>query len=543
MNNSTINPQQQSSNNNILRDKNFHIVNTVTLLGIMGGIILNPILPSIQQSFQVSTEQASWIATLYQLPGAIVTPIFGILADSFGRKVILIPSLLIFAGGGVLSGLATQFYQMLAGRLLQGVGAASLEPLQLAIIGDLYQGRKLGMAMEFNASLIGISGVIFPLLGGILGGFSWRYPFFLSLLAIPIGLLTVTLLRIPKSQRPKEKFSFSSYFKKTLDSINNRHVLGLLFAVFSLFLLQTLCLTYIPFLAAGRFKTSEAANAFLLTVMSIVLAVFAAQLGKLLRHLSEIKLIKLAFILFAITLAILPIIPTYWLLFIPIALLGIAQGISIPCSQALLAGLSAQESRGAFMAVNASILSWGQTLAPALGGIMARFWGIESIFYAAAIVSVISFGIFNYSLTTNVFNFAAKTLVSPNPHREEAPTYALGAEPATSVQETFGQFLHLQTNKIIEFPEDFDVITIGKPKGGNIPEVDVSNLPDSNLASRVHAQIRFDGEEYYIQDMGSANGTYINKYPVLPGIWYKLKPGLLISLGRKDKLTFVFQLG
>jgi MFS family permease len=526
----------------IFKDKNFYIVNLVTVIGILGGTLYAPALPTIQQFFKVTEAEVSWTSTLFQLPGAIITPIFGILADILGRKQVLIPSLLVFALGGALSGLASNFTAHLGGRLLQGVGAASLEPLQLTVIGDLYRGRMLGTAMALNAGLIGMSGAIFPLVGGILGEFDWRYTFLPALLAIPLAFLVITTLRLPRRSQNAEKFELKSYLQSTWSSINNRHVLGLLFAVMSLFLLQTLCLTFIPFLAVDKFRTSEAVNGILLTSMSIALALVAAQLGRLTQNLSEIKLIKLSFIIFAAALLILPIVPNFWLLFIPLFLLGAAQGIALPSSQALLAGLSAQESRAGFMAVNTSIMSWGQTLGPFLGSIAVRFWGIQSVFYTSAVFSLVSFAVFNYFLTTKVFNFTAKTIqLQVPPVRNEQPTSPppFPASP-TILQKPIAQLLHVGTDRVIELPEDFQVINIGKSSDRLIPEVDLSDFPNSGVISRVHAQIRYDRENYYIQDLNSSNGTFINKYPLIPGVWYKLKPGLHISFGRRDAIAFMF---
>ncbi|MBD2202663.1 MFS transporter [Calothrix sp. FACHB-1219] len=527
---------------NIFQDKNFYIVNLVTVMGIVGGTLFNPVLPTIQHFFQVSEAQISWTAALYQLPSAIITPIFGILADSLGRKAILIPSLLLFAFSGLFSGLTSNFTTHLGWRLLQGVGAASLEPLQVTIIADLYRGRSLGMAMAFNASLIGISGALLPLIGGKLGEFNWRYTFFASVLAAPLAVIALIMLKVPKQQHT-QKFDFNAYVQNTWSNINQRPVIGLLFAVMALFLLQTLCLTFIPFLAVEKFQTSDTVNGFILTSMSISLAITASQLGRLLRHLSEIKLIKLSFLLFAIALFILPLVSNFWLLFIPMFLLGVAQGVALPCSQALLAGLAAQESRAGFMAINMTILSWGQTLGPVLGSIAVVFGGIKAVFYTSAVFALISFTIFNFLLTTKVFSFTAKTIHLPLPPSNEPPSFV--SEPLTSptiVQQPIGQLFHPQTHQTILFPENFEVITIGKVSDRIYPDINLADLPNSEVVSRIHAQIRFDGQEYYIQDMGSTNGTFINKYPLIPGTWYKLKPELSLSFGRREAVQLIFQI-
>ncbi len=518
----------------IHQDKNFYIINFLTLMTILGGTIYAPVVPAIADYFNVSSDQAANISTLFQVPGAIVTPIFGVLADTFGRKQILIPSLLVFALGGAFSGLANNFQSLLGWRLLQGVGTASLEPLQLTIIGDLYQGKKLTGVMAFNAIVISISSALFPLIGGLVGALSWRYPFLLSLFAIPVALLVLITLKLPRHESHAQNFHLKSYLKTTWGSINNRQVLGLLFVVMSVFLLQVGSFTYIPILAAKSLGASEAINGITLASISVSVAIVASQLGRLTRKYSEIKLIKFSFILSALALLIIPIVPNVWLLFIPMFLFGAAQGIAFPCSQALLAGLAAQESRAGFMAVSTTIQSWGQTLGPFLGSRVDAVWGTQTVFYASAVFAFASLIIFNALLTIRKPKFSI-----PTPQPVTTPTYI---ESPTLPQLPVAQLVHLQTNETIELPESFSILNIGKPNKRIPPDVDISTFPNAGVVSRNHAQIRFDGKDYYIQDMGSSNGTYINKYPMLPGIWYKLKPGLRFSFGKRDLVTFEFQI-
>ncbi|NJM73824.1 MAG: MFS transporter [Scytonema sp. RU_4_4] len=525
---------------NIYQDKNFYIINLITLMAILGGTIINPALPTIAKSFNISSEQVSWASTLFQLPGAIVTPIFGVLADIFGRKQVLVPSLLVFATAGAFSGFAQNFSSLLGWRLLQGVGTASLESLQLTLIGDLYSGKKLASVMAANASLIGTSSALFPLLGGVIGALSWRYPLLLSLLALPVALSVLMILKLPNQQKSAEDFQLKSYLKNTWSSINNRQVLGLMFAVMSQFILQVgACLTYIPIFAEKSLGASEQLNGIFLASISVSLAFVASQLGFLARHFSEIKLIKISFLLGAVALFIIPTVHHVWLLFIPMLLLGASLGIALPSIQALLAGLAAQESRAGFMAVNSTVQSIGQTLGPFLGGLIDGNWGTSSVFYTNAVFSVIALIVFHALLTTKKRSFSTQIPLTERPEQETLHTYV---ESPTLTEPPIAQLLHIQTNQMIELPENFSVIHIGKPNKRIPPDVNLFTLPHSEYISRIHAQIRFDGTDYYIQDMGSANGTYINKYPMLPGIWYKLKPGLHLSFGKRDLVSFIFQL-
>ncbi|NMG06367.1 MFS transporter [Brasilonema sp. UFV-L1] len=527
------------SKTKIYQDKNFYIINFITLIAILGGTIINPALPTIAKFFNVSSEQVSWASTLFQLPGAIVTPIFGVLADTFGRKQVLVPSLLVFAIAGALSGFAQNFSSFLGLRLLQGVGTASLESMQMTLIGDLYSGKKLTSVMGANASLIGMSSALFPLLGGVIGALSWRYPLLLSLLAIPLALLVLVVLKLPKQQKSAENFQLKPYLKNTWSSINNRQVLGLMFAVMSHFILQVgACLTYVPIFAQKFLGASEQFNGVLLASIAVSVALVASQLGFFARHFSEIKLIKISFLVGAVALFLIPTVHNVWLLFIPMLLLGAALGLAFPSIQALLAGLAAQESRAGFMSVNSTVQSIGQTLGPFLAGFIDGNWGTPSVFYINAIFSVLSLVVFHTLLRTE-----KRTLSTDMPLIEDEPeTLHDYVESPTIAQQAVPQLLHIQTHQIIELPENFSVIHIGKPNKRIPPDVNLLTLPNSEYVSRVHAQIRFDGMDYYIQDLGSSNGTYINKFPMLPGIWYKLKPGLHLSFGKRDLVSFIFQL-
>ena len=118
------------------------------------------------------------------------------------------------------------------------------------------------------------------------------------------------------------------------------------------------------------------------------------------------------------------------------------------------------------------------------------------------------------------------------------------AAPITApppVQPVARQLLHLQTNTPIEIPPQLAVIHLGKPNDLVAPDIDVSSFPCAEVVSRVHANIRLEGENYYIEDVGSANGTYINHNVLAKGSRHLLRSGDRIGLGKGDLVTFIFQ--
>jgi MFS family permease len=541
----------------IYQDKNFYIIISVTLIAVLGGTIITPVLPTLTKEFNVSPEKIGLVMTVLLIPVAIGTPIFSIMADRFGRKQILVPSLILFAGAGAFCAFASNFSMLLFWRFLQGVGASSLESLQLTIIGDLYSGKMLMVAMAFNASMIGISSTIYPLIGGALASINWRYPFLFSVIALPVAFLVLMVLKLPTKQKPREDFNLTSYIQNTLGSVNNRSVIGLLVVISSLFIVQFgACYSYIPILAEEKFAASEAIIGIILASMSISLAFVASQLGLFAQKFSEIRLIKISFIITIIGLAIVPFLNgSVWLLLIPIMLLGAAFGLAFPTTQALLAGLAPGEYRAGFMAVNATVQALGQALGPSISGLAFAYGGSTGVFEVNALLAIAILGLFNYlskgsKKPTTPREPVEKPIVAVaeniNTNISFTTTQPTGFIPyessPTIIQENRARFIHLDSSREINLPKDLLVIRIGKANEKFPPDIDMSEFPDCQTVSRVHAAIRIEGANYYIEDLGSSNGTYLNNLPLLPKNLYKIRDGDYITLGRGTNFKFQFNI-
>ncbi|MEA5417631.1 FHA domain-containing protein [Spirulina sp. CCNP1310] len=141
----------------------------------------------------------------------------------------------------------------------------------------------------------------------------------------------------------------------------------------------------------------------------------------------------------------------------------------------------------------------------------------------------------------SAFELPEPTAVAPAETPPPLPTPA--PSPAkTQLQVQIASLLHIQTNTELSLPQHLAVIHIGKPGGPIPPDIDVSGFPDSAVVSRVHADIRIEGGIYYVEDVGSSNGTYVNHNPLLPGNRHRLRGGDRIALGKEDKVTFIFQM-
>ncbi len=122
-----------------------------------------------------------------------------------------------------------------------------------------------------------------------------------------------------------------------------------------------------------------------------------------------------------------------------------------------------------------------------------------------------------------------------------SPSAAAPPPPQTRLQRNTARLLHVQTDAVLELPDNVSPIRIGKPNDRVPPDIDVSGFPESEIVSRVHANIRVEGDIYYIEDVGSSNGTYVNNMPLPYGNRHRLRPGDRVALGKGDKVSFIFQ--
>jgi EmrB/QacA subfamily drug resistance transporter len=143
--------------------------------------------------------QFPWLFSIYLLAQAVTVPVYGKLADVFGRKPVMLVGIGLFLAGSVLCGFAWSMGALIAFRAVQGLGAGAVQPMAMTIVGDLYSLAERAKVQGYIGSVWGISSVVGPTLGGVFSEYaSWRWIFFVN---IPLCLVAAAAIGLKFTER------------------------------------------------------------------------------------------------------------------------------------------------------------------------------------------------------------------------------------------------------------------------------------------------------------------------------------------------------
>ncbi len=136
--------------------------------------------------------QFPWLFSIYLLAQAVSVPIYGKVADLYGRKPVMLLGVALFVLGSLLCGLSWSMGSLVAFRAVQGLGAGAVQPVGMTIVGDIYSVAERATVQGYIAAVWAISSLVGPTLGGVFADYlSWRWIFFVNL---PLGALAAWML-------------------------------------------------------------------------------------------------------------------------------------------------------------------------------------------------------------------------------------------------------------------------------------------------------------------------------------------------------------
>ena len=381
------------------RDSLFKLIalSGVPLIMVLGNSMLIPVFPDMQRALSISKLQAGLTITLFSLPAGIAIPVMGFLCDKIGRKKIIVPALVLYGIGGLVSSLAVILFKesftiLLAGRVVQGIGAAGTGPIAMALVSDIFTSNERSQAMGSIEAANGLGKVLSPILGAAIALIVWYAIFFVyAILALPIAVAVWILIKEPPLKTKDE--TIKEYLVRIAKVFKGKGLglLGSYLAGSVVLLILFGLLSYLSDILEEKYGLAGVVKGFALAVPVLAMSSTSFLSGKYLqKHQKKMK----AFIitgLFIITgsLTAVSLIRSNLAFFAGIFLMGIGTGLVLPAVNTLVTSSCSLEERGGITALYGSVRFFGVAAGPPLFSLLLEK-GRNIMFYSGAAFALIS---------------------------------------------------------------------------------------------------------------------------------------------------------
>lgn len=362
----------------IIRETNFQVLLLATILPILGTALVSPILSSISQPFGASPSNIGLVISVFTAPSIVMIPIAGGLADRYGRKTILVGSLLLFGLAGTAIAFTTNFETLLVFRFVQGVGFSGINPIIITSIGDMYREETEAAGQGLRFMIAGLSGASFPLVAGGLVIYVWQAPFLLYTIAFPVAVGVYLWFREPTTSESvdgNERGSGQSYIRSLYQLCTRRRVFTIVVARALINTVWIGLLTYNSYIVLELIHGSALEAGILATVVYLGFAGTASQAGRLMSISVDMNSILIgANICLAVGFGVTLLSSGILSALVGTTAVGIGFGILGAIYRSRITGFASSELRGGLVSLSEAGGRLTSTLTP-----IAMGWAITSV--------------------------------------------------------------------------------------------------------------------------------------------------------------------
>lgn len=381
------------------RSPTVRVVFAATALAPLGVPLVSPALPVVRDAFALTDAAASLLVSVYFLTGIVLSPFIGLLADRWGRRRVLVPSLVVFSLAGGAIALAPSFWVVLAVRLVQGTAAAGIFVTTVTLIGDAFEGVQRNAVLGVNTAVLATGAAVYPLLGGSLATVSWNAPFLAYLAGLPVAAFawfvleeTVVESEVAGADRGDVRTDADGvgYVRRAASNLASRAaVVPYGTAFMTEVLLFGVVITTLPFLLTERYGVSPVFVGGVLTAAEAVSAAVAVANGRLASRLSDEGIIALGYACYAVGPTVAWVGSSLSLVAVGVVVLGAGVGLTMPSVDALLSDLVDGEHRAGALSLRNSVTFLGRAVGPILFAGVAVETGYRPLLLAAGVVGLV----------------------------------------------------------------------------------------------------------------------------------------------------------
>jgi ACDE family multidrug resistance protein len=324
-----------------------------------------------------------------------LAPLFGMVADLFGRRLLLAWGLILYGIFGAAMAFAPTFTWLLFFRAIQGVAYSAVIPLTIVLIGDLLEGDKEIGGQGLKVFLDRVGYFILPPIGGLLATVAWYWPFTCYFLTVPLGIAAFFWMPETKGQRTD---GAKGYLGDVMRLTRHPRLFIAFVAGFLRFFLDYGFLTYFPLFVVRAQGVSTATAGLLYIFFSVGAMITSSQAARLAAGRDKTHLLFVSFLISGMAVIAVPFIPGVWLTGGALFFYGLANGVISPMQKSLLTQNAPAELRGGIVSLDRLIQQVSKTTSTSIVGLLLVSSSLSTIFWFLGILSFISVGLMAYLL-------------------------------------------------------------------------------------------------------------------------------------------------
>lgn len=354
---------------------------SIPLIVTLGNSMFIPVLPTMERELEITAFQSSLIITVFSVVAIILIPFSGFLSDKYGRKRVIIPSLILTGIGGAIAAFAcwklpNPYTFLLIGRFIQGIGASGAFPVVIPTVGDMFDDEKdVSKGLGFIETSNTLGKVLSPILGSLFALIVWYFPFVVIPVITLISILLVTFLVKPPKEKEKDK-EFDEFFRnfKLIFKNNARWLIGVFIiggiSMFVLFGFQF----HLSNLLENQYKINGINRGLILAVPLLFLCSAAFLTGKKIGSSKNLMkwLIFSGYVFVFGSLIFIQSDQKLWLILSLMTITGIGIGISLPCLDSLITEGIEKAERGTITSIYSSMRYIGVAAGPPVVALLMK---------------------------------------------------------------------------------------------------------------------------------------------------------------------------
>lgn len=347
----------------------------VGALGTLGFSVTAPLLPDLADALGVSRAAIGLVQAAISVPGVLLSILIGYFADRFGRRRVVLISLLVFGTFGVAGFWARSLWPLVATRFIQGVGTSGILGLGIVLVGDLFEGRARTRAMGFNLGGVTVVNMMGPIMSGILGQGGVFRPFLIFSVGYPLALWATRMPIEPRREVDSPLSHASEAFASLRRGGHLVDYTGILIATVGVtVLMHGLGFTTVPLFLDGTFGIASFGRGFVIAFFQVGVVIAAVQIGRLRARHGGSRLVGTAFTLMGLGMAVTAVAPEWWVVPLGLAISGLGFGLFVPQAQEKAATLSDPLYRGLTVLTWVTFVRFAQVVGPPAGS-----WSGETV--------------------------------------------------------------------------------------------------------------------------------------------------------------------